>query len=121
MFEFRQIFAVLSDDGDANYRLQAYKAREAITNAVRHGHATEVTVDLQVAGQDLRLGVSDNGRGLPAGVELAQGMGMKIMRYRANIVGGRVEIAPGAEGGVQVWVSCRQPLPGEAPSTEAAS
>ena len=31
MFEFRQIFAVLSDDGDANYRLQAYKAREAIT------------------------------------------------------------------------------------------
>ncbi len=95
--------------------------QEAITNAVRHGHATEVTLDLQVAGQDVKLAVTDNGGGLPAGVELAQGMGMKIMRYRANIVGGRVEIAPCPEGGVQVRVSCRQPPPGEvAPSTEVA-
>ena len=107
---------------DASASNHLYRiVQEAITNAVRHGHATEVTVDLQVAGQDVKLAISDNGQGLPAGVELAQGMGMKIMRYRANIVGGRVDIAPGSEGGVQVRVSCRQPLPGEAASTEAGS
>ncbi len=64
-------------------------------------------------GEDVKLSVTDNGRGLAPGVELAQGMGLKIMRYRAHIVGGDVTIGPGGEGGVQVVVSCRQPLPGE--------
>ena len=116
-----KIWPQLTLDASASNHLYRI-VQEAITNAVRHGYATEVTVDLQVAGQEVKLSVLDNGRGLPAGVELAQGMGMKIMRYRANIVGGRVEIALGAEGGVQVKVSCRQPWPGEpAPSTGAAS
>jgi two-component system, LuxR family, sensor kinase FixL len=84
-------------------------AQEAVTNAVRHGHATEVTIDLQAAGEDVQLRVSDNGRGLPAGVELALGLGLKIMRYRANIVGGTVNLEARPEGGVQVTLGCRQP------------
>jgi two-component system, LuxR family, sensor kinase FixL len=95
--------------------------QEAITNAVRHGHATEVTIDLHANGEDVKLTVSDNGRGLPPGVDLAQGMGLRIMRYRAHIVGGTVDIAPGPEGGVLVTVSCRQPPSLEAKSQGAAS
>lgn len=96
-------------------------AQEAITNAVRHGHATEVSIDLHANGEDVKLTVSDNGRGLPAGVDLAQGMGLRIMRYRANIVGGTVDIVPALAGGVLVTVSCRQPQSLEAQPRGAAS
>lgn len=95
--------------------------QEAVTNAVRHGHATEVTIDLHANGEDVKLTVSDNGRGLPPGVDLAQGMGLRIMRYRANIVGGSVDIAPARAGGVQVIVNCRQSLTAEPQPQGAAS
>lgn len=107
---------------DASPSSHLYRiTQEAITNAVRHGHATEVTIDLHANREDVKLMVSDNGRGLPPGVDLAQGMGLRIMRYRAHIVGGTVDIAAAPAGGVLVTVSCRQPPSLEAKSQGAAS
>jgi PAS domain S-box-containing protein len=85
-------------------------AQEAVTNAVKHGRATEVIVDLIVTGEHVQLMITDNGVGLPAGTDLAQGMGLKIMRYRANMVGGTVQIGPGPGGaGTRVTMACVQP------------
>ena len=52
-----------------------------------------------------RLRVSDNGKGLPAPSGKTSGMGMKIMDYRARLIGGELQVAnnPGGEG---VTVTC---------------
>ncbi|NJO13412.1 MAG: hypothetical protein HC872_08055 [Gammaproteobacteria bacterium] len=80
-----------------------------------------MTVDLHVVGVEVRLAVTDNGSGMQPGVELAQGMGLRIMRYRAHIVGGGVEILAAPGGGVKVLVSCRQPAVADALTPGAAS
>jgi signal transduction histidine kinase len=41
--------------------------REAVANAVRHGHADRIDVGLSVASGQVRLSVADNGSGFPAG------------------------------------------------------
>jgi len=99
-------------------------AQEAVTNAVKHGRATEIVVDLIVTGEPVQLVITDNGAGLPADMELAQGMGLKIMRYRANMVGGNVQIGPAPGGvGTRVTMVCvqpafTQPLPSRDPEDE---
>jgi hypothetical protein len=95
------------DSGASNhvYRI----AQEAVNNAIKHGHATEVLIDLQVTGASVKLVVSDNGTGLAPGAGLTSGMGLKIMRYRAAMLGGDVVIERGREQGTRVVLSCRQP------------
>jgi signal transduction histidine kinase len=95
------------DSGASNhvYRI----AQEAVTNAIKHGHAGEVLIDLQVTGANVTLVVSDTGVGLPPGANLTTGMGLKIMRYRAAMLGGEVVIERRQEGGTRVILSCRQP------------
>jgi PAS domain S-box-containing protein len=88
-------------------------AQEAVNNAIKHGHAREVIIDLHVTGESVTLIVSDNGSGLPAGVNLSSGMGLKIMRYRATMLGGEVRIESRPEGGTRVILSCRQPAPAD--------
>ena len=87
---------------------QLYRiAQEAVTNAIRHGNATRVTLDLSVADGQGRLRVSDNGTGLPDGWETSGGMGIRIMRYRAGMIGGRIAFRRHPKRGVSVV--CRFP------------
>ena len=58
--------------------------REAVSNAVRHGQATELFVDVTVA-DDLCIKVRDNGRGLPG--EITES-GLVNLRQRALQFGG---------------------------------
>jgi PAS domain S-box-containing protein len=97
------------DSGASNhiYRI----AQEAVNNAIKHGHAREVIIDLHVTGETVTLIVSDNGKGLAPGASLASGMGLKIMRYRATMLGGEVTMDSRPEGGTRVILSCRQPAP----------
>lgn len=82
-------------------------AQESLTNAVRHGHATRVTVRLAMMKGELKLTIDDNGCGFgraPTGA--SQGLGMTIMRYRARMAGARLlfETLPG--GGARVLCKC---------------
>jgi two-component system sensor histidine kinase UhpB len=65
-------------------------AQEALTNAVRHSGASVITMELQVAPENLLLQVTDNGRGLTRAD--AEGLGLRGMRDRALLVGGRLRI-----------------------------
>jgi signal transduction histidine kinase len=79
-------------------------AREAITNAARHGAATRVHVRLY-ADDALRLRVSDNGRGFDATRAPAVGrLGVTGMRERAAAFGGELTIASRSPGGTDVEV-----------------
>jgi signal transduction histidine kinase len=81
--------------------------REAVTNAVRHGHADEVTVELE-NDNGIRLAIVDTGAGfdLNRRRERASGFGLTSMRERAEAVGGTFTVVsePGAGTRVEVAV-----------------
>src|SRR6266852_2640960 len=79
--------------------------QEALTNVVRHAHATEASVQLRVQ-EALVVEVTDNGQGLPAGVR--SGVGLSSMRERAEELGGTCLIEALAKGGTRVYA--RLPL-----------
>lgn len=84
-------------------------AQEAINNAVRHGKATEITVLLEGAAGRGELIVEDNGSGIAPEATQKGGMGLRIMRYRAGVIGGELRIERGREGGTVV--ECRFTIP----------
>ncbi len=77
-------------------------AQEAIHNAIRHGNAKHVTVRLTLEDGEACLSVIDNGAGLPAHDEQAFGMGMRVMKYRAGLIGGDLTIGPRKGGGTRI-------------------
>ncbi|MBD2870070.1 sensor histidine kinase [Paenibacillus arenilitoris] len=64
-------------------------AREAITNAVRHGQATEVAIELRFREDSVSLTVANNGA-LPD-EPIEPGLGMRGMKERIALIGGRLE------------------------------
>ena len=76
--------------------------REAVSNAVRHAHASTLTVSVRVE-DDFCVEVTDDGSGLPAGVTPS---GLNNLRTRAEAVGGRFSVGPGPAGGTTVrWTA----------------
>ena len=80
--------------------LVAYRAaQEALTNVSKHAQATEVSIDLSMAGGVLSLEVSDNGRGLDADdLAKARSFGIRGLHERARTVGGWVDLSSNAAG-----------------------
>ena len=98
----------LAQPEDAEVSSQLFRiAQEAVRNAVRHAQPGRVRVELTRNDGGLRLLVQDDGVGMPpdAGHE---GMGLRIMRYRAELMGGSLSIGPAAGGGTVV--TCTLPL-----------
>jgi two-component system, LuxR family, sensor kinase FixL len=89
-------------------------AQEAIHNAVRHGRARHVDIHLAAEAQGMGLTVSDDGCGFDAGASKVDGMGLRIMEYRARALGGSMEVRSTPHGGTTIC--CRFPLPPAAPS-----
>jgi signal transduction histidine kinase len=82
---------------------QLYRiAQEAITNALRHGQASHIRVTLEARGYYLTLRVTDDGIGLPPVEVMGEGMGLRIMRYRAGQIGAQLSVRCGANGGTVV-------------------
>jgi signal transduction histidine kinase len=84
--------------------------REAISNVVRHAQAHRLRVRVRVAGDQLRLELTDDGSGAAVGAA-ATGSGMRNMRVRAAELAGDIRWTPGTEGGTKVLLA--MPLPRE--------
>ena len=84
-------------------------AQEALTNAIKHGHVSEVSVGLSRVAEDLILSVTDDGAGLPESIPEDRGLGLRIMASRAGMIGGTFSAKNRNEGGTIVM--CRLPLP----------
>ena len=80
-------------------------AQEAVHNAVKHAKASQVMIRLARVNGSITLTVKDNGVGLPPDIEAAQGMGLRIMQYRARMIGGKLEFRNASEGGAVVTCS----------------
>ncbi len=79
--------------------------QEALTNAVRHGKASQVRIIFWVEGEELRLTITDNGKGA---FEIVKGIGLAGMEERLGPLGGSVRVGPAPEGGFSLTV--RVPL-----------
>jgi signal transduction histidine kinase len=87
---------------------QLYRiAQEAVRNAVEHGAAREVLIKLTFGHRDMVLTVQDDGEGFNTKTN-GHGMGLRIMRYRAECIGGSCEVQTGPGKGTTVC--CRVPL-----------
>ncbi|WP_169089605.1 hybrid sensor histidine kinase/response regulator transcription factor [Paenibacillus sp. PL91] len=63
--------------------------QESLTNAVRHGHATEIAVSMKFEPQQTRLEIQDNGRGME---QVQDGFGLNAMKERALNLQGHVAV-----------------------------
>jgi PAS domain S-box-containing protein len=97
-------------------------AQEAVRNAVRHGEARIIRLHLSVVRRKVRLAITDDGNGMPQHALDAPGLGLKIMRYRAGILGGNVRFEPAEPRGTRIVCEC--PVgsePAAATATEAVA
>ena len=77
-------------------------AQEAAGNAIRHGRARNVVIALDAVGEKTMLTVTDDGAGLPADARTKNGMGLRIMEYRADMIGATFDIQNLPAGGARV-------------------
>ena len=89
-------------------------AQEALNNATRHGGATRVTIAVTEEDGLVILRVTDNGTGLPEAAARSGGMGLKIMDYRARLIGGDLHVGNNPGVGVTVTCTFRQKAPSSA-------
>jgi len=83
-------------------------AQEAVTNAIKHGKARRVGIDLANGTDRLILTIQNNGLPFPDLKSRSTGMGLRIMNYRASLIGGSLEIKGTGRSGT--CVTCSVPL-----------
>ncbi|MGA3172642.1 MAG: sensor histidine kinase [Chthoniobacteraceae bacterium] len=105
--KFESAGEVMISDREAAIHLYRI-AQEATSNAVRHGLATNVLIRLAVEEGEIVLTIRDNGSGIGEAAGSKNGMGLRSMRYRADVLNGNLEVSALAEGGT--CVQCRAPL-----------
>jgi signal transduction histidine kinase len=94
---------VLVEDGRAAENLYRI-AQEAVRNAIKHGSANEVVIQLFSLRGRAALTIKDNGGGCALGATLNSGMGLRIMRHRACAIGADFAIDAHETGGTVVSV-----------------
>ncbi len=89
---------------DHLYRL----AQEAVTNAIRHGHARKIAIELKALNRRGTLSISDDGRGFELVPGEHMGLGLRTMNYRARMIGGSLSVQSAKNAGTVV--RCLFPL-----------
>ena len=90
------------------YRL----AQEAVTNALKHARARKIVISLAASGDAVTLSIADDGRGFSQEPPCATaGSGLRIMRYRAELIGAEFQLAPNRPQGALVTCSLTQQQP----------
>ena len=76
--------------------------QEGVSNAIRHGKATQITILLEDTDTGLHLRISDNGRGFAQPLPERRGMGLEIMAARAKFMGGEFSFGSNKAGGAEL-------------------
>jgi len=77
-------------------------AQEAVSNAIKHGKASAVEISLANTNDKTLLTVSDNGIGFGSPVRAGTGMGLRIMQYRAGMIGATLLVQAQGNGGTRI-------------------
>jgi len=111
--QVRSIFRIKCEiDYDENFRAEGQDvainlfriAQEAVSNAIKHGSATRITMRTAVTPECQFFEISDNGSGI-ANRDGHGGLGMHTMQYRASLIGAMLSFGVSIDGGASVVVS----------------
>ena len=95
---------------DNNVATHLYKiAQEAVSNAVQHGKPQSIEVELSKKDDMITLSVKDDGVGLLHDLKSPKGIGLKIMKYRAHMIGATFKIEPNVPHGVILKCAVKAP------------
>lgn len=110
--ENEQVCAIVNADANgasvpAPVDTQLFRiAQEAVHNATKHGNARRIEIDLESSDDAIVLRVRDDGIGFD-GKPSDDGIGMRTMHYRAQTIGGSLEVTSGVGRGTAI--TCRVP------------
>ena len=79
-----------------------YIVQEALLNAVNHGKSTEVIITLAAEADRWKLTVQDNGTGFQTAVKGRSGLGVRIMKYRAKVIGATLNLHSELQRGTRI-------------------
>jgi signal transduction histidine kinase len=77
-------------------------AQEALVNAAKHARADQITIHLSAQPAGFHLRIDNDGIGIDRANKNPQGMGLRIMEYRARMIGADFRIETRAEGGTRI-------------------
>jgi signal transduction histidine kinase len=85
---------------DSSVATQLYRiAQEAATNAAKHAAAEQIDIRLTVEGSDLTLAIIDDGVGLPDKLTDSAGLGLRLMRHGAALIGATLNVRRNGRSG----------------------
>jgi signal transduction histidine kinase len=79
-------------------------AQEAVENTLRHANAKKVTVSLKEEGNEVILSINDDGKGFVPQEAGKEHLGLRGMRERVEMLGGRLEIVSAVKKGTEIRV-----------------
>jgi signal transduction histidine kinase len=86
--------------------------REALTNAAKHAHASQVRVSLVSDREGLLMEITDDGTGFDPATE-SSGLGLRSMRARAGSIGARLAVRSEAKQGTRIVLQLPYPEDGD--------
>jgi signal transduction histidine kinase len=98
-------FELNETDASHLYRI----AQEALTNTARHGRAGKVEIVLHATAKSFMLSIGDDGEGFRPSPN-STGMGLKIMKYRAGMIGAKFEVGANEPRGTVISVVSERPV-----------
>ncbi len=99
-------YVMLADTSMATHLYRI--AQEAVSNAITHGRAKFIEITLTADRRSITLQVLDDGSGMGDPRTTGSGCGLKIMEYRANLMGATLRVAPNTHGGTRVLCTVGQ-------------
>lgn len=96
----------VSDSGIATHLYRI--AQEAVNNALRHAQPTQILIRLHRLKSRVELTITDNGRGLPRSSDTADGIGLRVMQFRADLIGATLSLESSPGRGTRVHCVLRK-------------
>ncbi len=79
--------------------------QELAMNVVKHAHATHATVNLTELDTSIQFEVKDNGKGFEDTKLLNEGIGLQTIRYKVELLNGKLQIVSGSGNGTTVCIA----------------
>jgi signal transduction histidine kinase len=84
-------------------------AQEAVANALKHAGASEIRIGLERCDGSVFLDIEDDGEGFDETAPPGDGIGLRVMQYRARLIGAALEVGAAPAGGTRVHASVKLP------------
>lgn len=81
-------------------------AQEGVSNALKHGSATDIWIELGSSAEGIYLTVRDNGQGFPDQQSTSRGLGLRMMKYRAHLLAAELNRHSAPLQGTTLTIRC---------------